>query len=99
MLASIRALRTTNALKRFPATSSPLASTSALQSNVRGYATCSEEVGDIDPSVLNRKVDMSVIEKGKGYYINYKKLDENIKIVRERCAFLISPSVDFGLLI
>lgn len=82
MLSSMRALRT-NALKRV-STTSPSASTSALRSNARGYATCSEEVGDIDPAVLNRKVDMSVFEKGQGHYINYKKLDENIKIVRQR---------------
>jgi aconitate hydratase len=79
-----------SAFKRFPvstSSSSPLASTSRLQnssSNARGYATCSEEAPDIDPSIYNKKVDMSVIEKGKGYYINYKKLDENIKIVRQR---------------
>lgn len=82
MLTPMRTMRS-SAFKRL---SSPLASTSRLQnnSNARGYATCSEEAPDIDPSILNKKVDMSVIEKGKGYYINYKKLDENIKIVRER---------------
>lgn len=87
MLTTMRgALRcNTNALKRFPA-SSPLASTSSLQSRhaARGYATCSEEAPDIDPSILSKKVDMSVIEKGQGHYIKYKKLDENIKIVRQR---------------
>jgi aconitate hydratase len=72
----------TSAIKRF---TSPLASTSSLQSSsIRGYATCSEEAPDIDPSIYKRKVDMSVMEKGKGHYINYKKLDDNIKIVRER---------------
>lgn len=50
----------------------------------RSYATTAEEVPEIDPSLFERKVDMSNVEKGKGYYINYKKMDENIKIVRDR---------------
>ena len=84
MLTPMRSALRVNAIKRFP-TSSPLASTSSLQSShARGYATCSEDAPEIDPSIFSKKVDMSVIEKGQGHYINYKKLDENIKIVRER---------------
>lgn len=80
MLSPMRTMRS-SALKRL----SPLASTSSLQSSsARSYATTAEEVADIDPSIYKRNVDMSPMEKGKGFYINYKKLDDNIKIVRER---------------
>jgi aconitate hydratase len=77
----MRALRN-GAIRR--ATSSSSASASFNVAASRCYATTSEELPDIDPSILNKKVDMSNVEKGKGYYINYKKLDENIKIVRQR---------------
>jgi aconitate hydratase len=82
LTSSMRTMRT-GALKR--AACQPSGS-SSLRSAVaqRGYATCSEEAPEIDPKIFERKVDLSNVEKGKGYYLNYKKLDENIKIVRER---------------
>lgn len=78
----MRTMRT-GALKR--AACQPSGS-SSLRSAVaqRGYATCSEDAPAIDPKIFDRKVDMSNVEKGKGYYINYKKIDENINIVRQR---------------
>ena len=82
LTSSMRAMRT-GALKRAacqPSGSSSLRSAIAQ----RGFATCAEEAPEIDPSIFDRKVDMSNVEKGKGYYINYKKMDENIKIVRQR---------------
>lgn len=79
MLSSMRALRS-GALARSVVSTSP--SRASLLS--RGYATCSEEAPDFDPKILDRKVDLSLIEKGKGHYVNYKKLDENINIVRQR---------------
>jgi len=51
----------------------------------RGYATTvAEEAAEISPSLFNKKVEMSVVEKGKGYYINYKRIEDNLKVVRER---------------
>lgn len=50
----------------------------------RSYATVAEEVPDVDPSMFKKQVDMSVIEKGKGFYINYKRIEDNLKVVRQR---------------
>ena len=33
---------------------------------------------------LKRKVELSIIEKGKGYYLPYEKIENNLKIVRDR---------------
>lgn len=71
----VRALRTSSlrAALRAPA---PLA---------RGYATTvAEEAAEINPSLFDKKVEMSVVEKGKGYYINYKRIEDNLKVVRQR---------------
>lgn len=85
MLSSMRALRSGAALRQTAsATASSSVRRGAINAAARGYATFTEEAPEFDPKILDRKVDMSVIEKGKGFYINYKKLDENIKIVRER---------------
>ncbi|KDN39077.1 putative aconitase [Tilletiaria anomala UBC 951] len=59
-------------------------SSSAAVTARRGYATVAEDVSDIDQSVLSRKVDMSIVEKGKGFYINYKRIEDNLKVVRQR---------------
>ncbi|KAJ1026442.1 hypothetical protein NDA13_003822 [Ustilago tritici] len=51
----------------------------------RGYATTvAEEAAEISPSLFDKKVEMSVVEKGKGYFINYKRIEDNLKVVRER---------------
>ena len=51
----------------------------------RGYATTvAEEAAEIQASLFDKKVEISVVEKGKGYYINYKRIEDNLKIVRER---------------
>ncbi len=50
----------------------------------RGYATVAEEVADVDPSLFSKKVDMSPMEKGKGFHVNYKRIEDNLKIVRQR---------------
>lgn len=83
LTSSMRAMRT-GALKR--AACKPSTSLNGMRSaaSVRGYATCSEEAPDIDTKIFDKKVDMSNVEKGKGYYINYKRLDDNINIVRKR---------------
>lgn len=65
---------------------SQVASTSRLTPTIaRGYATTAEEVADIDPSLFSKKVDMSPMEAGKGFYVNYKRIEDNLKIVRQRC--------------
>lgn len=76
---ALRALRSGTA--RIPASSR-----ASSVASLRGYATAttSEEAPQIDAAIYNKKVDMSVIEKGKGYYINYKKNAENIDVVRQR---------------
>ncbi|KAK0525278.1 Aconitate hydratase mitochondrial [Tilletia horrida] len=48
------------------------------------YATVAEDVKDIDPSVFQKKVEMSPMEAGKKHYINYAKFEERLKIVRSR---------------
>lgn len=51
----------------------------------RGYTTTvAEDAAKISPSLFDKKVEMSVVEKGKGYYINYKRIEDNLKVVRER---------------
>ncbi|GHJ87322.1 hypothetical protein NliqN6_3724 [Naganishia liquefaciens] len=35
-------------------------------------------------SFADNKVEMSPMEKGKGHYINYQRIEDNLKIVRER---------------
>lgn len=76
MLPISRALR--------PSLRAGLKAPSATIPVARTYATVSEEVGELAPDALTRKVDMSNIEKGKGYYINYKRIEDNLKIVRSR---------------
>ncbi|KAN0065749.1 Aconitate hydratase mitochondrial [Thecaphora frezii] len=50
----------------------------------RGYATFAEEAAEISASIFDKKVDMSPLEKGKGHYINYKRIDDNLKVIRSR---------------
>lgn len=69
-----------NCVKRSPA----LRSVALRARAVRGLATVAEEAGPISPDALNSKVEMSRVEAGKGYYLPYKKIDENLKIIRER---------------
>lgn len=57
---------------------------SAVRPAARGFATVSEDAPKVASSLYDQKVDMSVIEQGKGYYINYKKMSENLDIVRQR---------------
>lgn len=74
---SVRAMRS-SALRGAPLRA-------AAAQPARGYATTvAEEAAQIDPKLFDRKVDMSVIEKGKGFYVNYKRIEDNLKIVRER---------------
>ncbi|PWN23616.1 aconitate hydratase [Microstroma glucosiphilum] len=78
---SLRALRS-GAASRLTA---PRASTSSLVAPAsRTYATVAEDVPAPPKSLFEQKVDMSVVEKGKGYYINYKKMADNLEIVRSR---------------
>ncbi|EPQ31103.1 uncharacterized protein PFL1_01292 [Pseudozyma flocculosa PF-1] len=69
---SLRALRSSSLRA---ATKAPLA---------RGYATVAEEAAEINAALFDKKVDMSPLEKGKGYYVNYKRIDDNLKVVRSR---------------
>ncbi|CEH13783.1 aconitate hydratase [Ceraceosorus bombacis] len=62
----------------------PLRSATAPRALARGYATVSEEVPDIDPKLFSKKVDMSPMEKGKEFWTNYKRIDDNLKVVRSR---------------
>ncbi|CAO1630731.1 unnamed protein product [Sympodiomycopsis kandeliae] len=50
----------------------------------RGYATVASDVAAPSASLYDQKVDMSQVEKGKGYYINYKRIADNLEIVRSR---------------
>ncbi|CCU99464.1 unnamed protein product [Malassezia sympodialis ATCC 42132] len=50
----------------------------------RGFATTSEEAPALNLEDLKKKVELSIIEKGRGYYLPYEKLEENLKIVRDR---------------
>lgn len=73
----LRALR--NAPLR-AASKAPLAST-------RGYATTvADQAPEISPSLFDKKVEMSVPEKGRGYYVNesYRKIEDNLKVIRQR---------------
>ena len=35
-------------------------------------------------SIADQKVEMAPLETGKGHYINYKRIEYNLKIVRQR---------------
>lgn len=50
----------------------------------KGYATVAQEVSEPAASLYDQKVDMSPMEKGKQYYLNYKRIADNLKIVRGR---------------
>ncbi|WFD01236.1 aconitate hydratase [Malassezia yamatoensis] len=68
---------------------SPALRTAVLRANraaasVRGLATVSEDAPNLNPEDLKRKVELSLIEHGKGYYLPYQKLEKNLEIVRER---------------
>lgn len=67
---------------------SPALRTAALRVNraaaTRGFATVSEDAPNLNVEDLKKKVEMSIIETGKGYYLPYEKLENNLKIVRER---------------
>lgn len=72
------------ALRSNASRAAPRSSTSSLAAASRGYATVAEEAAEINKSLYDQKVDMSQVEKGKGYYIQYKKLADNLEIVRKR---------------
>ncbi|KOS12803.1 aconitate hydratase [Malassezia pachydermatis] len=50
----------------------------------RGFATVAEEAAAINVADLKNKVELSLIESGKGYYLPYEKIEENLKVVRDR---------------
>jgi aconitate hydratase len=50
----------------------------ALQRLAAGMATAAPRIGDT-------KVRMSLLEEGA--YINYQRIEDNLAVVRERCAF------------
>lgn len=35
-------------------------------------------------SFADTKVEMSPMEKGKGHFINYQRIEDNLKVVRDR---------------
>jgi hypothetical protein len=35
-------------------------------------------------SLADNKVEMAPLETGKGHYINYQRIEDNLKVVRER---------------
>jgi aconitate hydratase len=43
----------------------------------RGMASVASRIGDT-------RVEMSPMEKGKGNYINYQRIEDNLQIVRSR---------------
>lgn len=57
---------------------------SSARRAARGFATVSEEAPAINSDLLNKDVELSLIEKGKGYYLPYKRVEDNLKIVRDR---------------
>lgn len=57
---------------------------SVARSASRGYATVASDVAPPSSSLYDQKVDMSQVEKGKGFYINYKRIADNLEIVRSR---------------
>ncbi|KAI3622875.1 aconitate hydratase [Malassezia furfur] len=68
---------------------SPALRTAVLRANrasasVRGLATVAEDAPNLNPEDLKKKVELSLIEAGKGYYLPYEKLEKNLKIVRDR---------------
>jgi len=71
----IRAMRTSSGLR------SAVSNTSRIS---RSFATVAEEVEAPSSSIYDRKVDMSNVEKGKNFFINYKRIEDNLKIVRQR---------------
>ena len=50
----------------------------------RNVITVAEEAAPLNEADLKKKVELSIIEKGKGYYLPYQKVEENLKIVRDR---------------
>lgn len=50
----------------------------------RGYATTAEEAVAVNLEELKKKIELSLIEKGKGYYLPYDKVEKNLEIVRDR---------------
>ena len=50
----------------------------------RGVVTVAEDAPPLNEEELKRKVELSIIEKGKGYYLPYEKIENNLKIVRDR---------------
>ncbi|WFD35757.1 aconitate hydratase [Malassezia cuniculi] len=69
-----------NCAKRSPA----LRSVALRARAARGFATVSEDAAPISTEALKAKVELSRIEAGKGYYLPYQKIEENLKIVRDR---------------
>ena len=50
----------------------------------RNVITVAEEAAPLNEADLKKKIELSIIEKGKGYYLPYQKVEENLKIVRDR---------------
>ncbi|WFD06161.1 aconitate hydratase [Malassezia vespertilionis] len=57
---------------------------SRAAASTRGVATVSEDAVSINVEELKKKVELSVIESGKGYYLPYAKMAENLQIVKDR---------------
>ena len=53
------------------------AAPAAMKRFAAGMATVAERIGD-------QKVPMSLLEKGA--YINYQRIEDNLAVVRDRCA-------------
>ena len=63
----------------------PAIRSAALRTRLtRGFATVAEEAPEIKPDILQNRVELSRIEAGKGYYLPYAKIQENLDIVRQR---------------
>ena len=63
---------------------------SSARRAARGFATVSEEAPAINSDLLNKDVELSLIEKGKGYYLPYKRVEDNLKI----CLLYTSDAAD-----
>lgn len=52
----------------------------------RGYASAvtAEQVPEVDPSILSQKVEMTPMEAGKGHYIDYKRIYDNLQVIKKR---------------
>lgn len=74
----IRAMRTSSGLR------SAARNSTSTRISARSFATVAEEVDAPSSSLYDRKVDMSNVEKGKNFFINYKRIEDNLKIVRGR---------------